>query len=58
MRGRMSSGVSSVPGVVLDGSIREQSQGVSADAARSSGWMLERRLGVEVQRERQGREDL
>lgn len=38
---RMSSGASSVPGLLLDGNIKEQSLGVSVDAARSCGCVLE-----------------
>lgn len=56
---RISSGASSVPGVIVDGSIREQSLGVRVDAARSSGRVLEGRSGLaEVQRESWGRKDL
>lgn len=56
---RISSGDSSVPGIIVDGSIREQSLGGRVDAVRSSGRVLEERSGlVEVQRERWGRKDL
>lgn len=56
---RISSGASSVPEIIVDGSIREQSLGGRTDAARSSGWVLEGRSGlVEVQRETWGRKDL